>query len=191
MAKEVGYWTVSVQTDSCNVKNQAHRLSQLVPALHPVRQKVVSPVCTPLNNGETAGYLIQLSAQVVEVPLKEGNRVFCIHTSLSKAINRYNNYFAPSRARRPSYGIVLRGPTNIFSCLHFFGFRGCVRYLDITGAFPFLSFAFRLSCAYYFSECVCKPCLLAQQCHDLLGAQLVPRLQSFGDTFHQAAQHAF
>ena len=93
MAKEVGYWTVSVQTDSCNVKNQAHRLSQLVPALHPVRQKVVSPVCTPLNNGETAGYLIQLSAQVVEVPLKAGNRVFCIYTSLSKAITRYNNYF--------------------------------------------------------------------------------------------------
>lgn len=92
MAKEVGYWTVSVQTDSCNVKNQAHRLSQLGP-LHPVLQKVVSPVCTPLNNGETAGYLIQLSAQVVEVPLKAGNRVFCIYTSLSKAITRYNNYF--------------------------------------------------------------------------------------------------
>ena len=98
MAKEVGYWTVSIQTDSCNVKNQAHQLSQLVPALHPVPQKVVSPVCTPLNNGEMAGYLIQLSAQVVEVPLKEGTRVSCIHTSLSKAITRYNNYFAPPLA---------------------------------------------------------------------------------------------
>lgn len=120
MAKEVGYWTVSVQTDSCNAKNQAHRLSQLVPALHPVPQKVVSPVCTPLNNGEMAGYLIQLSAQVVEVPLKEVNRVFCIHTSLRKQLLVTTTIFAPSRARRPSYGIVPRGPTNIFSCLHYF-----------------------------------------------------------------------
>lgn len=120
MAKEVGYWTVSVQTDSCNVKNQAHRLSQLVPALHPVPQKVASPVCTPLNNGEMAGYLIQLSAQVVEVPLKEGNRCSAFIHPCRKQLLVTTTIFAPSRAHRPSYGIVPRGPTNIFSCLHYF-----------------------------------------------------------------------